>query len=179
MIISNKSSKSFHNVTNLLCMFFVCLTLATTRVHAQDSTCFNNVIIEPGFIAFTTKKESELAYWYQTTFGLNVVKEFTFPDGTVHGVLMHKKEFVVEVFNREDALEANDYVQNAKPEQWRGIMKFGIYTNANLSKLKQCLNNQGVNAGRIFKDKKLNIELLQVIDPEQNMLEIISRTNML
>ena len=56
-------------------------------------------------------------------------------------------------------------------------MKFGIYTNANLKILKQCLNNNGVNAGRIFNDKKLNIDLLQVIDPEQNILEIISRTN--
>ena len=179
MKISKLLSISVGNSTMLLSLFFICFTLSYTKVYAQNPTCFDNVIIEPSFIAFTTKKESKLADWYQTTFGLNVVKEFAFPDGTVNGFLMQKGEFIVEVFNREDALQGSDYVEKAKPEQWRGVMKFGIYTNANLPILKQCLNNQGVQAGRIYNDKKLNIDLLQVIDPEQNILEIISRTNTL
>jgi hypothetical protein len=37
------------------------------------------------------------------------------------------------------------------------------------------LKEQGVNAGRIFNDKKLGIDLLKVIDSEKNVLEIISR----
>ena len=89
---------------------------------------------------------------------------------------MHKGEFIVEVFNRDNALEKNNYVQEAKLEQWSGVMKFGVYTNADLSMLKQCLNKQGIKAGRIFNDKKLNIALLQVVDPELNVLEIISRS---
>ncbi|MFT5481640.1 MAG: hypothetical protein ACI9GW_000285 [Halieaceae bacterium] len=40
--------------------------------------------------------------------------------------------------------------------------------------LKQCLVDQGVKAGRIFNDKNLGIDLLQVVDPELNVLEIIS-----
>lgn len=179
MKIAKLLSISASNSTLLLSIFFIGFTLSFTKAYAQNSTCFDNIIIEPSFIAFTTNKESKLADWYQSTFGLSVVKEFAFPDGTVDGVLMNKSEFIVEVFHREDVLEASHYVQKSKPEQWRGVMKFGIYTNANLTVLKQCLNNQGVKAGRIFKDKKLNIDLLQVIDPEQNILEIISRTNTL
>jgi hypothetical protein len=56
-------------------------------------------------------------------------------------------------------------------------MKFGVYTNANLPTLKECLKQQAVNAGRIFNDEKLGIDLLQVTDPESNVLEIISRSS--
>jgi len=90
---------------------------------------------------------------------------------------MHKEEFVVEVFNRNDALEGRDYVPGAEPEQWRGFTKSGVYTNANLLILKKCLEDRGVKAGRIFNDKKLGIDLLQVADPELNVLEIISRSS--
>ncbi|MBL4670669.1 MAG: hypothetical protein JKX81_00305 [Arenicella sp.] len=177
MKILNNTSISIFRSNVLLGMLIICVTSPIKGAYAQDSSCFEKTIIEPSFIAFTTDKESKLAGWYQTTFGLNVVKEFSFPDGTVNGVLMNKGEFVVEVFNRDDALERRDYARTAKPEQWRGVMKFGIYTNANLSTLKQCLNDQGVKAGRIFSDKKLGINLLQVIDPEENVLEIISRSD--
>ena len=155
----------------------VCLALISTNINAQAQSCFDEVSLEPGFIAFTTTKHSELAGWYKRIFGLETVKEFSFPDGTVTGVLMHKEEFVVEVFNRNDALEGHDYVPGAEPEQWRGFTKFGVYTNANLLILKKCLEDRGVKAGRIFNDKKLGIDLLQVIDPELNVLEIISRSS--
>ena len=56
-----------------------------------------------------------------------------------------------------------------------GVMKVGAFTDANLLDLQQCLKEQGLNAGRIFGDEKLGIDLLQVTDPEQNTLEIISR----
>ena len=65
----------------------------------------------------------------------------------------------------------------ASSEHWRGFMKFGVYTDANLIILKQCLEMRGVDAGRIFNDKKLGIDLLQVVDPELNVLEIISRSD--
>ena len=179
MKISKVLPLSIGSSTIRLSIIIICFSLFHSKAYAENATCFSKVTIEPSFIAFTTKKESKLADWYQSTFGLKIVKEFAFPDGTVNGLLMQKGEFVVEVFNRDDALEASDYVQKSKPEQWRGVMKFGIYTNANLPILKQCLINQGVQAGRIYNDTKLNIDLLQVIDPEQNVLEIISRTNTL
>ena len=155
----------------------VCLALISTDIRAQPQSCFDEVNLEPGFIAFTTRKHSKLADWYKRIFGLETVKEFSFPDGTVTGVLMHKEEFVVEVFNRNDALEGHDYVPNAEPEQWRGFSKIGVYTNANLLILKKCLEDRGVKVGRIFNDKKLGIDLLQVVDPELNVLEIISRSS--
>ena len=34
-----------------------------------------------------------------------------------------------------------------------------------------------MKAGRIFNDKKLGIDLLQAVDPELNVLEIISRSS--
>ena len=164
--------------TNLsLGILCACLALISIDIHAQPTNCFDEVSLEPGFIAFTTTKHSELAGWYKRIFGLETVKEFSFPDGTVTGVLMHKEEFVVEVFNRNDTLEGRDYVPGAEPEQWRGFTKFGVYTNANLLILKKCLEDRGVKAGRIFNDKKLGIDLLQVIDPELNVLEIISRSS--
>jgi hypothetical protein len=160
-----------------LSVLCVCLALMSTDIHAQSQSCFDEVNLEPSFIAFTTRKNSELADWYKRIFGLKTAKEFSFPDGTVTGVLMHKDEFVVEVFNRNDALEGHDYVPSALPEQWSGVMKFGVYTDANLLILKKCLEDQGVKAGRIFSDKKLGIDLLQVVDPELNVLEIISRSS--
>ena len=60
-------------------------------------------------------------------------------------------------------------------EQWQGVNKVGIFTNANLPALKSCLNKIGVEATRIWQDKNLGIDLLQVIDPDGNVLEIISR----
>jgi len=160
-----------------LSVLSVCLTLASTNLYAQSQSCFDEVHLEPSFIAFTTNKHSNLADWYKRVFGLETAKEFSFPDGTVTGVLMHKEEFVVEVFNRDNALEGHDYVPGALPEQWLGVAKYGVYTNADLPDLKQCLEDQGVKAGRIFKDTKLGIDLLQVVDPELNILEIISRSS--
>ena len=173
--ISGEILGSISGTSLSLGILCVCLALISTDIHAQPQSCFDEVNLEPGFIAFTTRKHSKLADWYKRIFGLETVKEFSFPDGTVTGVLMHKEEFVVEVFNRNDALEVHDYVPNAKPEQWRGFTKIGVYTNANLLILKKCLEDRGVKAGRIFNDKKLGIDLLQVVDPELNVLEIISR----
>jgi hypothetical protein len=177
MEISDEISSLVGGSTISLGVLSVCLALVSTNLYAQSRSCFDEVNLEPSFIAFTTKKHSKLADWYKRVFGLETAKEFSFPDGTVTGVLMHKEEFVVEVFNRNDALEGHDYVPDALPEQWLGVTKYGVYTNADLPILKQCLEDQGVKAGRIFNDKKLSIDLLQVVDPELNVVEIISRSN--
>ena len=177
LTISGKIMGFFNGANLSLGVLCVCLALISTNIHAQAQSCFDEVNLEPGFIAFTTRKHSKLADWYKRIFGLETVKEFSFPDGAVTGVLMHKEEFVVEVFNRNDALEGHDYVPNSMPEQWQGFTKIGVYTNANLLILKKCLEDRGVKAGRIFSDKKLGIDLLQVVDPELNVLEIISRLN--
>ena len=142
---------------------------------ARAASCFADVQLEPGFVALTTGKHSELAAWYRQIFGLEIAKEFAFPDGKVTGVLMRKDEFVVEVFNRDDALEGATLVPAVKGEQWTGLMKFGVYSNADLLSLRQCLRGQGVEATRIFKDTNLNVDLLLVTDPEGNFIEIISR----
>ena len=177
MEFSDKTSSLVGVSTISLGVLSVCLALVSTNLYAQIRSCFDEVNLEPSFIAFTTKKHSKLADWYKRVFDLETAKEFSFPDGTVTGVLMHKGEFVVEVFNRDNALERRDYVPDAVPEQWLGVSKFGVYTSADLPMLKQCLEDQGVNVGRIFKDKNLGVDLLQVVDPELNVLEIISRSS--
>jgi len=140
-----------------------------------SNSCVDKIKIEPGFIAFSTSKNSKIGEWYRNTFRLEIVKEFAFPDGSITGVLMKNNEFVVEIFYRDNILDPKIYVPKSESEQWKGFMKFGIYTNANLPDLKQCLLEKGVNAGRIFNDLKLGIDLLQVVDPEGNIIEIISR----
>jgi len=137
--------------------------------------CVNNISLAPSFIAITTHENSQLGSWYKNTFGLKIVKEFSFPDGSATGVLMKKDEFVVEIFYRKDALKKSDISPDANSEQWSGFMKYGFYTDANLKQLKACLKRKNINAGRIFKDVNLGINLLQVTDPEGNVLEIISR----
>ncbi len=121
------------------------------------------------------QKGSQLGDRYKKTFGLKVVKEFAFPDGSVTGVLMHKDEFVVEVFYRDDLLDKKNNTLDSNTVRWAGISKFGIYTDTGLPHLKQCLKKHGVQATRIWKDKNLGIDLLEVIDPNQNILEIIQR----
>lgn len=154
----------------------VLVLMTSCIIQAQETeTCFDAVKLEPAFIAFSTSKDSKLGTWYQETFGLEIVKEFSFPDGSVTGVLMKRDEFVVELFYRKNGYDTKDYVPNSKSDEWKGFMKFGMYTNANLKELRDCLKKKGVNAGRIYNDKNLKVDLLQVIDPEGNVLEIISR----
>lgn len=160
----------------LFLSFGVCLAFYNSTVIAQTNNCFTNIKLEPSFIAFSTKKNSKLGDWYQRIFNLEIAKEFSFPDGSVTGTLMHNDDFVVEIFYRNEIHEKTDYVAKSGSDQWRGFMKFGVYTDANLLHLKQCLRDQGVKAGRIFNDDKLGIDLLEVIDPEGNVLEIISRS---
>lgn len=141
----------------------------------ERTNCLSNISLEPSFIAFTTHKNSGLGDWYQNTFGLEIVKEFTFTDGSATGILMKKDEFVVEIFYRNDVLIKSDLMPDSNAEQWSGFMKFGFYTNTNLIQLKECLNSKTIHAGRIFRDDNLGVDLLQVLDPEGNVLEIISR----
>ena len=141
----------------------------------ERTNCLRDISLEPSFIAFTTHTDSGLGDWYQNTFGLEIIKEFTFPDGSATGVLMKKDEFVVEIFYRNDALKKNDLMPDSKAEQWSGFMKFGFYTNANVIQLRECMKSKTIDAGRIYRDDKLGVDLLQVIDPEGNVLEIISR----
>ena len=149
--------------------------LINANVHAESGTCFNAIKIEPSFIALNSSKDSELGAWYQELFGLEIAKEFSFPDGSVTGVLMHKGEFIVEIFYRTDVQPASDTTPESRSIRKHGVFKFGVFTDANLLDLQQCLKKEGADAGRIFEDKKLRINLLQVTDPEQNILEIISR----
>ena len=151
--------------STLLSLFF----LSQNKAYANNN-CFENIELAPSFIAFKTHRKSTLGQWYQQTFGLTVAKSFQFPDGSAHGVLMNKKDFIVEVFYRDDIKKSNDSLSIQK-----GVMKFGIFTNANLVTLKACLLKSGVKAGRIFKDENLNINLLSVKDPENNSIEIIAR----
>jgi hypothetical protein len=72
------------------------------------------VKIEPNFIAFTAKKGSKLVDWYKRTFGLETLKDFAFPDGSVTGTLMRKDEFAVEVFYRDDAVDKMDVAPSSK-----------------------------------------------------------------
>ena len=160
---------------HLITLLIITISTISFGQETTQDNCFKEIKIEPAFIAFSTSKESDLGKWYQNIFDLKIVKEFSFPDGSINGVLMRKGEFVVEFFYRDDILKGKDYVTDSKQEQWLGFMKFGMYTNANLKKLRDCLKKKGVKATRIFKDKNLGIDLLQIIDPEGNMLEIISR----
>jgi hypothetical protein len=141
----------------------------------QASSCFQSHTLEPNFIALATDSKSSLANWYQQVFALETVKTFAFPDRSVTGKLMRKGDFVVEIFARKKIFDRNDYQDLSSAEHWRGVMKFGFYTDAELPKLKQCLLNKGINAGRIYHDENLKVDLLQVLDPEKNILEIIQR----
>ena len=149
--------------------------LASSQTTPQSQHCFSGVQLEPSFIAFTTSAGSRLDEWYKDTFALEVAKTFASPDGRMSGVLMHRDEFIVEIFYLADVLSRNEFAPTSNPSQWEGIRKFGVYSDADLLVLKQCLIDQGVNAGRIFKDDNLNVDLLLVTDPEQNTIEIIRR----
>lgn len=153
---------------------------AGSESFTQPMKCFDNIEVEANFLAFTTEKNSNLANWYQRLFSLSTVKEFAFPYGKTTGVLMHKDDFIVEVFFKQDLLIAEQQVAHVTSElstreAWRGINKVGIFTNAYLPTLKKCLVNAGINATRIWHDKNLAIDLLQVIDPDGNVFELITR----
>lgn len=166
----HKTIKVKRYVTVLIFFFYLLLT-----GQAQASSCFDNHTLEPNFIALATDSNSSLANWYQQTFALETVKTFTFSDGSVTGKLMRKGYFVVEVFARKKIFDRNDYQDSSSAEHWRGVMKFGFYTDAELPKLKQCLISKGIKASRIYHDENLKVDLLQVLDPENNILEIIQR----
>jgi hypothetical protein len=52
----------------------VCFALVSTNLSAQSPSCFDEVNLEPGFIAFTTNKHSKLADWYKRVFDLETAK---------------------------------------------------------------------------------------------------------
>ena len=161
----------------IILIFFLVFSINTNAQTNKKTAnnCFSQVIFEPGFVAFSSPKGSSLGNWYQKIFNLKTVKEFSFPDGSITGKLMKKDEFAIEVFNRKKIFDGKNYEPTSKSDEWKGIMKFGIYTNANLVSLKKCLKNNGVNAGRIYNDSNLGIKLLLIKDPEENFIEIISR----
>lgn len=145
--------------------------LLSTSVSAhqqQDTSCFKNIKLSSSFIALETDFDSDLHHWYKEIFQLEMVKEFTFPDGNTKGVLMKRDDFVVEVFNKK---QLNESVQ----AKVRGVMKFGFFTNANLQDLQTCLKTKKIKAKRIFKDKNLKASLLLVEDPEGNHFEVITK----
>lgn len=165
-------------ISSMLIMAFTCNQVSANTLNTKPSEavqCFDNVQLEASLIAFTAAKGSSLANWYQRVFKLNTVKEFAFPDGKTTGILMHKDDFIIEVFFKEELLVAKEQVPQSLAEQWQGVNKVGIFTNADLPALKKCLNQSGVKAGRIWQDKNLAVDLLQVIDPDGNVLEIINR----
>lgn len=133
--------------------------------------CFDDLKFESGFIAITTHDKSELAQWYKETFGMNSIKEFTSKDGSSSGIILRRDQFVVEIIKSKEIRESKEQ----SPEVRRGLLKFGVYVNADLASLSECLLKEGVNAGRIFNDEELGEELLLVKDPEGNMIELISR----
>jgi hypothetical protein len=170
----NFFNKSKGYLNFILAPVILSVGLISNSAFAHTGNCFDNIKIEPSFIGFTEPKKSNLGEWYKNTFGLTTVKEFAFPDGSVTGILMNKGEFIVEVFHRDDALKAANIVELNK-HQVTGVMKFGLFTDADLPKLKQCLTKSGVNATRIWKDKNLHIDMLQVTDPSGNVIEVITR----
>ena len=129
--------------------------LICSSAYARPGSCFDSVKIEPGFIAINSNTDSELGDWYQSLFGLEIVKEFSFPDSAAAGVLMHRGEFIIEIFYWADVLQLSGDTHRHSAAQRHGVTKVGVFTDANLLDLQQCLNEKGVNAGRIFSDENL------------------------
>lgn len=149
-----------------------------SQISERDGrNCFSELEFESGFIAITTSKDSELGDWYKESFDMEQIKEFASADGNSTGIILRKNQFVVEILFRNDLIERKDSGPGAGNEKWYGLQKFGVYTNADLLELKQCLLENGINAGRIFRDSELGEDLLLVKDPEGNMMEIISRVS--
>lgn len=61
--LSDEISSLVGGSTISLGILGVCLALVSTNVYAQPRNCFDEVKLEPSFIAFTTKKNSKLADW--------------------------------------------------------------------------------------------------------------------
>lgn len=141
----------------------------------ESNKCVSSIKLEPAFVTLSTNKSSKIGEWYQSVFDLKIVKEFSSRDSSSTGVLMKKDEFIVEIIYRDDLLDPKSFKPDSDAEDWKGFMKLGVYTNADLSELKQCLLTRNIKAGRIFSDRELGIDLLQMVDPEGNFLEIISR----
>ncbi|SFC67644.1 VOC family protein [Pseudoalteromonas denitrificans] len=165
-----KNKSKILNVTFSVQTLIFLISIISSSSIAQANSCFERKNLEPSFIAINSYKGSNLGKWYQDVFNLKTVKEFAFEGGSATGVLMHNDEFIVEVF-----FYKNGDVNKQKPQTKSGIKKFGMFTNIDLQKLKTCLNAKGVKATRIYNDKNLNIDLLQVIDPSNNVFEIIKR----
>jgi hypothetical protein len=140
-----------------------------------SQTCLGEVKLPSGFFALTSDYESTLGNWYAQLFNLEVAKEFQLPDGQTRGVLMRRGDFVVEIFYQKGAVDRSLIQSSSQVAHWKGFQKVGIFVDSNVHQLKECLLEEGVSAGRIFRDDSLNIDLLLVRDPEENIIEIIQR----
>ncbi|MUP46600.1 hypothetical protein E0K83_12725 [Gramella sp. BOM4] len=127
-----------------------------------------------GFIAINTDGFNDLERWYAAVLGFDRVKRFKSKDRLSSGVILKKDGFILEIITPNGQMQNNPIKKNEAAKS-KGILKFGIFTSTSLDELKTCLTKAGINSGRIFHDKELEIRLLLLEDPDGNMIEIINK----
>lgn len=138
------------------------------------SNCFEDIELKKGFVALNTTYDSRLVDWYQSTFGMEVVKEFNSSNGESFGIILQKDEHLVEIIHNKSISKKDITHRIIQASENAGYRKIGIFTNADLENLRECLKTVPIDAGRIYHDMELKIKLLHLIDPEGNQIEIIS-----
>lgn len=142
---------------------------------SSESNCFEDVEFKKGFVALNTTYDSKLVNWYQSTFGMEVVKEFKSSNGESFGIILKKDGQYVEIIHSKSTLKWDITRRLIEGTESAGYRKIGIFTNTDLENLRECLKTAQLDAGRIYHDRELKIKLLHLIDPEGNQLEIISQ----
>lgn len=155
-------------LTLILVLLFSQVTFAQT----PPSHCFTDLIFGKAFLAINTDQESDLVFWYQETFGMEVLKRFQSEDGTTVGVILKKNNFYVEILHSSKIRE--DFKEQSGQIVKRGIKKVGIFVDKPVEEFQTCLKNHNLKVGRIFHDREMGVKLLHLTDPEGNELEIIS-----
>lgn len=159
-----------HKLTAIMCLLFINLPL---WAQTYSTACFEVVELKKGFFALNTSYKSDLVNWYQSVFGMEVVKEFTATDGESFGIILKKNGQIVEIIHSKGISKADIAYRVEQSSENAGFRKIGIYAEVDLVDLKTCLESAGISAGRIYHDKDLKIKLLHLIDPEGNQLEIV------
>lgn len=156
------------------CSFLILLVLSlSAKAQGTPAECFTGLDFGHTFFALDTHSESDLASWYQDTFGMEILKQFESEDKTTRGVILQKNHLYIEILYHS---RKGEDLSMQPTKEGRGIKKTGIFIDRPVEELKSCLDSKKVKTGRIFHDREMGFKLLHLVDPEGNELEILSKS---
>lgn len=129
----------------------------------------------PAFVALSVTDLDARAEWYGRTLGLEVVREFEAPNGSVRGRLLRVGDVVVELLESNDPIGRDPAYPEARDFRFLGLFKSGVFVKG-IEAFHGSLVSSGVTTDdRIGTDEVLGMRTFVFRDPDGNRLQAFER----